>query len=129
MSVYKEVQFIGSDIPLTYSNGYAQAPGGGNAFAVPQRNVIVTVSGTGTVVVHGSAQALPPDFSAASTISNSHAIIVGADYSLTTNQYITSIIVSGSTKIVELNTNFLTWIGIQRTSGSPDVIVTITDNV
>jgi len=128
MSVYKEVQFIGSDFPLVFAGGFAQSPAGGNAFAIPQRNVIVTVVGTGTVVIHGSAQALPPDFSATSTISNSHAVIVVADYSLATNQYVTSIIVAGATKICELNTNFLTWMGIQVTAGSPEVIVTITDN-
>jgi hypothetical protein len=90
----------------------------------------ITVVGTGNIVIHGSEQEAPPDFTAASTINNSHVEIMLADYT-TPNLYYSGtagVTVAASTAIVELNTNLLTWICIERTAGTADVLVTYTNN-
>lgn len=101
-----------------------------NAFAVPERNVVLTVVGTGNVVVYGSAQELPPDFSVASTITNSYVPIMLADYTTPSTYYAggAGVTVAGTTAIVELNTNMITWIGIERSANTVEVLVTVTDN-
>ena len=133
MSAYKQPNFIPFDenTTIAFVGGFAINPGdNGNAFAVSQRNVIVTVIGSGTIKIHGSNDRLPPDFTVTSTILSSHTSpIVAADYSLASSQYVTALTVSNSTKIFELNTNLLTWIAFERTSGSPDIKITITDNL
>lgn len=94
------------------------------------RDIILMAIGTGTVVVHGSTQRQPVDFNAASTINNAHVPIALADISLVTSNYIagaTGVVVAGATKMVELNTNLLTWIGIHRSVNTVDVIATKTN--
>lgn len=93
-------------------------------------DVVLTVVGTGTVLVYGTAQEIPPDFSSASTITNSKVGIVTADYSVQNTYYdgSTGVVVSSSTKLVELNTNLLSWVGIHRSVNTVQVLMTITDN-
>lgn len=101
------------------------------ALAADFRNQVLSVVGTGTVIVYGSAQKNPPDFTQASTIDNSYTPIALADYSLVTNNYLAGaagVTVAGETKLVELNTNLLSWIGIFRDSATVEVKLTITDN-
>lgn len=114
-------------------SGYAINPfTGGNAFAAADFiDAVLTVVGTGTIIVAGSAQEIPPDFSAASTITNSYTPIALADYSLATSPILdgaTGVVVAGVTKLVELNTNLLTWIGINRSVDTVDVLLTETNN-
>lgn len=114
-------------------SGYAINPfTGTNAFtAADFIDAVLTVVGTGTVIVSGSAQELPPDFSAVPTITNSHTPIALADYSLATSQILAGsagVTVAGVTKLVELNTNLLTWIGINRSINTVDVLLTETNN-
>lgn len=94
------------------------------------RNLLMTVVGTGTVIVYGSTQKDPPDFSAPSSILNSYAPIVLADYSLSNTYYdgAAGVVAAGDTKIVELNTNLLTWFAIHRSVDTVDVLITETDN-
>ncbi len=129
----RDLKFIpgdGSKLIFDVSSGFAINPESQNsiAFAGGHRNQAITVSGTGTITIYGSAQKQPVDFSKSSTIDNSYAVMVVADYSLAANQYITSVVVSSSTRIVEINTNLLTWIGIHRSVDTVNVKFTETDN-
>lgn len=132
----KDVKFInqGKDLDaLTFDvAGFAINPADGtNAFfGADFRNVLLTVVGTGTVFVLGSEQRLPPDFSVGSTIQNTWAPIVTADYSVQNTYYdgTTGVIVAGETKIVELNTNMVTWFAIFRSVDTVDVLATVTNN-
>ncbi len=134
----RNLQYVLGANPLTTfdENGYAQNPGPipenqpGNAFnAKDFRNIMITIVGTGEVTVFGSIQQLPPDFSDTQTITNTYAAIVLADYSLQNTYYDGVVTVSGETKIVELNTNGLTWFGILRDNEDVQIIVTVTDNI
>ncbi len=118
-------------LPLDFDSGTGFALNNGkNAWSAADfRNVVISAIGTGTITVYGSIQETPPDFSAASTKNNAFAVIVLADYSLATNQYVTSLVVSSSTKIAELNTNLLSWFAIHRSATTVDVIATQTNNV
>ena len=130
MATQKTVK--GAKEPLTFVGGFAINPNtNGNSFSANNRNVVITVVGTGTVVVHMSQQAANKeiDFSAASTADNSHSIPVLADLgALAPNKYVLSAVVAGETKQFELNVNICTQIGIEQTVGTPDVLLTITDN-
>lgn len=95
------------------------------------RDIDITVVGTGTVVVYGSAEKnaddTPPDFTAASTISSAYAPMVIADLG-TPNTFAASIAVVGATKIGEVNTNLLTWICVERSESTVDAYITVCDN-
>lgn len=131
----RNLQYFG---PLTFDpvTGFAinpNKPGGNeNAFAAKDfRNILVAIIGTGNVKFHGSFQKDPPDFTAASTITNEHDTIVSADYAIQNTFYngAVGVTVAGATKQVELNTNLLTWFTIQRSINTVGVIVTVTDNL
>lgn len=135
MATDKLIEFIpeepGTHLAFNAGSGFAVNPGtGSDAFAAAQRNIIITVVGTGNIKVYGSAQELPPNFNAASTIDNSYTPIILADYSTQAIYYNGSVgvTVAGATKIVELNTNMLTWIAIKRSVDTVQVLVTISDN-
>lgn len=100
------------------------------AFAGDYRNQVLTLVGTGTVVVYGSAQKTPPDFTSASSITNSYAPVVLADYSLVNTYYAgaAGIALNNQTKIVEINTNLLTWVAIHRSANTVEVKFTETNN-
>lgn len=100
-------------------------------FAGGFRNQVLTVVGTGTVLVYGSTQKTPPNFNSASTIDNSWFLVTLADYSVPNTYYAgaTGAVVSTSTKAVELNTNVLTWVGLHRSASTVDVKITESDNL
>jgi len=132
----KDVVFIDNGGALTFNagNGFAINPIAGaatqNAFAASDfRDILITAVGTGTVIVYGSTQKTPPDFSAASSITNSYVAITLADYSIANTYYngASGVAVTGSTKIVELNTNLLTWVAFHRSVDTVDVLLTITN--
>ena len=132
----KYVVFIDNGSALTFNagNGFAINPFAGaatqNAFAASDfRDILITAVGTGTVVVYGSTQKTPPDFSAASSITNSYVAITLADYSIANTYYngASGVAVTGSTKIVELNTNLLAWVAFHRSAETVDVLLTITN--
>lgn len=95
------------------------------------RNIEITAVGTGTIQVLASKDKnpadTPPDFTSPSTISNSYAAVVIADETVA-NTYSTSLTVSSSTKIGEVNTNLVTFICLTRSVDTVDAFVTITDN-
>ncbi len=127
----RNLQYIG---PLEFDvNGFAINPfTGENVFnAKDFRDLMAALVGTGVVHFHGTIQETPPDFNAASVIGNIHAEIVTADYSIQNTYYdgVTGVTVTASTKIVELNTNLLTWFGIERSVDTVDVILTVSDNL
>lgn len=95
------------------------------------RDIGLTLVGTGTITVLGTKQKnasdTPPDFTASSTIDNAFAAIVIADET-TPNTYATSIAVSSSTKLAEVNTNLMTYIALTRSVGTVDAYLTVCDN-
>ena len=113
-------------IPITWTGNYSQA-----IKADDFRNVELTVVGTGSVQVLASKDKnptdTPPDFTATSTITNSWAPVVIADET-TPNTYATSLAVSASTKIGEVNTNVVTFVCLLRSVNTVDAFITITDN-
>ncbi len=132
----KDVKFFNNGNPLNFDiAGYAINPDNNNAFfGADHRDLLITVVGTGNVLVLGSAQKLPPDFSSPSTITNSWVYITTADYSIPATFYAgnAGVTVSASTKLVELDTNELTWVAIFRTNGEGegdivDVLLTETN--
>lgn len=128
----KDVKFINEGNALSFNvGGFAVHPVGGNAwFGADFRNILITAVGTGNIIVYGSAQKTPPDFTTASTITNSYVPIILADYTTPNTYYAggTGVTVTASSAIVELNTNLLTWIGIFRSVNTVDVILTETNN-
>jgi len=128
----KDTRFINEGNALSFNiGGFAVHPVGGNAwFGSDFRNILLTAVGTGTIIVYGSAQKVPPDFSAPSTITNSYVPIMLADYTTPNTYYAggTGVAVAGSSALVELNTNLLTWIGIHRSADTVDVLLTETNN-
>lgn len=120
----KDVKFLDAT-SITYTGGFSQP-----IFVGDLITAVVTVVGTGTVIAHGSAQEDAPDFSAPSTITNSHVPVVLADYT-TANTYYNGgagVTVAASTQIVELNTNLLNWICLERSGGGVEATVTSTNN-
>ena len=117
---------LGGKVGLTFTGAFADS-GTGNSFSINNRNVLIAVVGTGEVVVHGSIQSGDVDFSAASTIDNVHAVMELKDYSVISG-YVLSGVVAGETKIFEVNTNFLSSIGIEIVAGAPEVMLVLTDN-
>ena len=102
----------------------------GNAFEVKSyRDAVLTAVGTGTILVYGSSQKNPPDFSQASSINNSWVLISLMDYSLVGSASFytgaTGAVVSSSTMLAELDTNLLTWIGIHRSANTVNAKLTI----
>lgn len=132
----RDIKFINGGSALEFNDeGFAVNAEGQTAiaFSGDYRNQVLTVVGTGTVKVYGSCQKSPPDFSSPSTIDNSYCPIMLADYTTPGTYYAggTGVTVSNSTKIVELNTNLLTWIAIQRIVEDEEVVdvkFTETDN-
>lgn len=100
------------------------------AFAGDFRNQVLGVEGTGTIIVYGSIQRLPPDFTQPCTIDNLYVPLVLADYSLQNTYYdgTVGISVAGSCAIVELNTNLLSWVAIHRSVDTVEVKLTEADN-
>lgn len=133
----KNIQYENQGLALSFDavTGFANFPTGQTlqtACAVGDwRDLLLTVSGTGTVKLYGSAQELPPDFTAPSTITNSYVPISLVDYSLVgaVAYYpgATGAIVAGATMLVEADTNLLTWIGIHRSANTVDVKLTRTN--
>lgn len=104
----------------------------GNAFDARNfQTITLTAVGTGTIIVLGSIQKDPPDFSKPSTITNSYAPIVLADLSIPNTYYAGSVgvTVTGSTAIVEVNSNLITWFAVTRSADTVDVLMTVTDNI
>lgn len=132
--MHRDLKFIAGGNPLTFDagTGFAINPEDETAiaFSGDYRNQVLGVVGTGTVIVYGSSQRLPPNFNLPSTIGNLYTPIVLADYSVANTYYAgaSGVSVAASTKIVELNTNLLTWIAIHRSADTVDVILTETDN-
>ena len=91
------------------------------------RNVVITLVGTGTVSVQGTADKDVVDFTSASTLSNSYATMVIADMTAAST-YATSITVSSSTKLGEVNTNLVTYVSLTRSADTVDCFVTLSDN-
>lgn len=120
----KDLKYIDQN-EIVFTGGFSQP-----FFVGDQMTVLLTVVGTGNIVVHGSGQEFPPDFTTSSTITNSYVPVVLADYSIFNTYYNggAGVTVAGSTAIVELNTNLLTWISLERVVGTPDVLLTITNN-
>lgn len=121
----------GEALTFDAGTGFAINPDNQNSicFAGNHRNQVIGIVGTGTVTVYGSMQKEPVDFTAPSTIDNLYAVIVLADYSLSSSNYVTSLAVAGTTKIAELNTNLLTWIAIHRSANTVDVKLIETTNL
>lgn len=91
------------------------------------RNVVLTIVGTGDAQILGTVDKEIVDFTAASTLANSHAPIVIADLTAAST-YSTTLSATASTKIGEVNTNLLTWISVTRSAGTLDGFITITTN-
>jgi len=112
--------------PITWTGNRSQP-----IFVGDFRDIDLTIVGTGTATVLGSAdKALSndaPDFTIASTISNSYATMVIADLT-TPSTYATSLIVANATKIGEVNTNLLMWVCITRSANTLDAFITVCDN-
>lgn len=132
----KDVKWIpGTGAALTFDaiTGFAINPSNETAiaFAADFRDVLLTVVGTGNVIVYGSTQKDPPDFTIPSTITNSYAAIRLNDYTtIGAGSFLdgtTGITVAGATAIVELDTNLLTWCAIHRSANTVDVKMTITN--
>ena len=128
----KVVTYVNKGIKLDFDpvTGFAINPMLNTAvFSADYRDILLTAVGTGTVVVYGSCQKDPPDFTSASTITNSYVPIVLADYALVNTYYAgtAGITVAGATKIVELNTNLLTWVAFHRSVNTVDILLTETD--
>ncbi len=131
--VPRDIKFINGGEPLEFDagTGFAINPDNGTAmFGGDFRNLLLAAVGTGVVIVYGSTQKDPPDFTAPSSIQNAYAPIVLADYSLSNTYYdgATGVTAAGNTKIVELNTNLLTWVAIHRSVDTVEVLLTETDN-
>lgn len=130
----RDIKFIKGGDPLAFdlSSGFAINPEEESAiaFAGDYRNAVLAVVGTGTVIVYGSSQKAPPDFTSPSTINNSYAPVMLADYTTPATYYAggAGVAVSSATKLVEINTNLLTWIAIHRSAETVDVKLTLTDN-
>lgn len=128
----KQIQHLNKD-PATglefNDDGFAVNTDGNAFFSGPFRDILVGVTGSGNVIVYGTNQQTPPDFSLASVIGNFYAPIVLADYSVHDTYYdgVDGVSVSDESKLVELNTNLLTYIGILRDSDTVDVVLTQTN--
>lgn len=132
----KDVKFIpstGAALTFDVATGFAINPNNETAiaFSADFRDIVLTVGGTGTVIVYGSAQKSPPDFTIGPSITNSYVPIALVDYSLVgSGAYYpgaTGAVVAGTAMIVECDTNLLTWIGIHRSAPTVDVLLTITN--
>ena len=84
--------------------------------------------GTGNIIVNASADNENLiNFTDPSTIGNSFAPIVLADLT-EANTYSTNPAVTAATKILEVNTNLITWISITRSVDTVSAFVTLCDN-
>lgn len=94
------------------------------------RNIELTVVGTGSVSILASKDKTidPIDFSSPSTITNSYATIALYDETVTSSNFVTTLTVSGSTKIAEIDSNLLTWIAVSRSDDTVDAFITYSDN-
>ena len=96
-------------------------------FTATWRDILIGLTGTGTLEVYGSIQQAPVDFTQPSGVGNMYALVVLSDYTTPNTYTAGTVSVSNSTKIVELNTNLLTWVGIKRSIDTVDAILTITN--
>jgi len=112
-------------IPITWTSNKSQP-----ILVADYRNVGITIVGTGNVSVLASKEKsdTPTDFTAASTIGNSHATVVLFDETVVANPFVTVLTVAGSTKLAELDTNLVTWICLQRSADTVDAFVSYSDN-
>ncbi len=129
----KDVKYINDGKPLAFDSvsGFAINPDGTTAlFSGDFRNILLAVDGTGTVIVYGSNQETPPNFTASVTINNFFVPIVTADYSVQNTYYdgTAGVVVSSSAKLVELNTNLITWFAVHRSVNTVNVKATLTNN-
>lgn len=137
----RNLQYVNGQVGLPFEfgvDGFAINPNAegstpGNAFSAKDfRNILLTLQGTGNVIVYGSIQNNPPDFSIASTITNSYVALMLADYSIANTVYngaTGATVAAGATRTVEVNTNVITWFAIHRSADTVDVISTVTDNI
>ena len=128
----KDVKYINSGTQLEFNlDGFAINPFDNSTafFAADWRDIILGVAGTGNIKVLGSNQVLPPDFMAGSTIDNLYTGIILADLTIPNTYYNGSVgvTVAGATALVEVNTNLLTWISIQRTVDTVETKLTFTN--
>ena len=102
-------------------------------FVADYRDVDITIVGTGDLQVlvtkelYNSNIDTPVDFTVTSTIDNSWAAEVIADLTIP-NTYVTTLTVTGSTKLAELNDNLATFICLTRSIDTVDAFVTYCDN-
>lgn len=128
----KDIKYLSAGVRLQFdSDGFAINPfDEGNAFFVGDwRDIIIGLAGSGQIIVHGSHQRLPPNFKTASSISNFHVPITLADLSIANTYYsgTTGVSVAASSALVEVNTNLLTWVAIERKSQAVNVKLTVTN--
>lgn len=100
-------------------------------FVGDYRDIVITISGTGTAIVLGTndlkPDQTPVDFTATSSIDNSYVQLVIADVG-STGAYATSLVAAGDTKMGEVNTNLLTWVCVTRSADTLDAFITLSDN-
>lgn len=112
-------------IPITWTNNQSQP-----IFIQDMRDVVLTIVGTGTATILGSADTttgLVVDFTTTSTLANSFTSIVIADLGVP-NTYATTLAATAETKIGELNTNLMAWICVTRTASTLDGFISACDN-
>lgn len=117
--------------PIIWTNNLSQP-----ILARDFRDIGITIIGTGGVQVLGSLEAPQDplkgspeevDFTAPSVLGNSYAAVVIADLT-TPNSYVTTLSVTGATKLGEVNTNLLTFICLSRSVDTVDALITVCDN-
>ncbi len=111
-------------IPITWTSNKSQP-----ICVSDFRDITLTIVGTGTAGVLGSAGAVNDviDFTSSSVIGNAFANVVIADLTAA-NTYATTLAVTGATKLGEVNTNALTWICITRSADTLDGYVLLGNN-
>jgi hypothetical protein len=111
--------------PITWTSNLSQP-----ILVTDWRNIEITVVGTGDVSVLASKDKTidPIDFSSPSTITNSYATIALYDETVTSSNFVTTLTVSASTKIAEIDSNLLTWIAVSRSADTVDAFITYSDN-
>jgi hypothetical protein len=99
------------------------------------RNVYVTVVktgfGEGNIRVRGSKDTKSPNFSSASSITNSYAdLVMRVEGETGTDEYVTILPTPAGTHVAEVNTNNINWISIRRSSEglAPQIFITETNN-
>lgn len=120
------------EIPIIWTNNQSQP-----ILVSNFRNIGLTAVGTGSISVLASKSAPAGgqtgskeiDFTQPSTIDNSYAQVAIYDETVITSNWVLALVVSGSTKLGEIDTNELTWICLTRTADTVDATVTVADNL